>query len=105
MFKWGQFGGYSETGILRAISVTAEATNFMGIVGQHDQSMCTESLTLSHDKSTVVSYGQDQTLRFWNIEFLENMFVPVLSSKKRRNRNLQSSRQQDPRQFYNDLRT
>jgi len=85
--------------------VTAEATNFLGIIGQHDESLVAESLTLSHDKSNIISYGQDQTVRFWNVEFLENMFVPVFSSKKRLNRNLQSSRYQDARQFYNDIRT
>jgi len=130
MFKWGEFGAYSdkftghpdgitcmqkvsetimvtgsETGIIRALTVTADATNFLGIIGQHDESLVAESLTLSCDKSTVISYGQDQAVRFWNIEFLENMYVPVFSSKKRLNRNLQSSRYQDARQFYNDIRT
>ena len=87
----------------RAITVFPD--NFLGVIGQHESELVVESLSLSADTNHVVSYGGDQTIRFWNIGFLDHMRMPDHSTRKRLNRNLPSSRYQDPRHFYNDLRT
>jgi len=75
----------------------------LGIIGQHDMQLSVDSMCLSHDETHLISYGGDQTVRFWNIEFLERLQVRDESGAMMNRRHLQSSRFLCKRRFYYNL--
>ena len=77
----------------------------LGVVGQHDKNTGVEALAVSHDGQMCASAGTDQTVRFWNIEYLEHVRVNVKekADPKAMEKNLPSSRIQDPRAFFAGL--
>jgi WD40 repeat protein len=54
----------------------------LGIVGQHTSSI--ESLDVSSDGELLASCGFDQTIKFWNINYLDGLVVSEREKKDKK---------------------
>ena len=88
MFKWGEFGDTSDVfdghpnsvdtllkidentlitgssdGLIRVINITPH--RLVGILGEHDEDMPIERMSLSYDNNWIASCSHDETVRFW----------------------------------------
>ncbi|XP_069687073.1 WD repeat-containing protein 55 homolog isoform X2 [Periplaneta americana] len=126
LFNWGEFGYHSDAfpgpklaincllPVTENIAVCAgedgalRATHFfphrhLGVVGQHQFSV--ESLDISGSGELIASCSHDQTIKFWNIKYFEDIQVDgkKKAKKKEVNHNLPSSKCSNASDFFSEL--
>ncbi|XP_015185850.1 PREDICTED: WD repeat-containing protein 55 homolog [Polistes dominula] len=128
VFNWGEFGLHSdefpsltkkalncmipiteniaitggEDGMLRATSLFPH--QHLGVVGQHNFPI--EALDVNKDGTLIASSSHDNTIKFWNVEYLESLSIyeGIKGDKlKRIKHNLPSSKVDNASDFFADL--
>ncbi|XP_066999095.1 WD repeat-containing protein 55 homolog isoform X2 [Anabrus simplex] len=127
LFNWGEFGYHSdefpgpkqainmlipitenivitgcEDGLIRATHLFPH--RHLGIVGQHQFSI--ESMDISNDGYLISSFSHDNTIKFWNIKYFEDVEVNEKEKSKKRkdmSHNLPSSKYKNPSDFFSGL--
>ncbi|KAF4529860.1 hypothetical protein B566_EDAN017681 [Ephemera danica] len=127
VFNWGQFGYHSdefpgpkvgincmlpltenivvtgsEDGVIRATHLFPH--RHIGIVGQH--SFPVEQMDMSYDGELLASCSHDNTIKFWNIKYMEELHVSdrdKADNKKTLNHNLPSSKASNTADFFADM--
>ena len=71
---------------------------FLGVLGRHGD-LAVENLSLSRDKNLLASCSHDQTIKFWNLDLLDDIEVKQEKAKvSQRNQPLNPDNQ-----FFDDL--
>ncbi|CAG2248453.1 WD repeat-containing protein 55,WD repeat-containing protein 55 homolog [Mytilus edulis] len=77
-----------DDGNIRAINILPN--RIIGVVGDHEK-FPVENISLSHDKKLLASCSHDQTIKFWNIDDLDEQRVSDKKKKKSNKSKLLSS--------------
>lgn len=92
-----------EDGILRATHLFPH--RHLGIVGQHDLSA--ECLDICNDGTMIASTSHNNDIKFWNIQYFEDLSIASKSNKHIKKRdlknNLPSSKQRNVSDFFDGL--
>lgn len=126
MFNWGEFGLHTdeypgvkqsvscmvpitenivvfsgEDGVLRAMHLFPH--KHLGVVGQH--SMNVERIDISHDAKYIASFSHNSDIKFWNIEYFEDVEVQTKKQNKKKDmkNNLPSSKIGNASDFFSGM--
>jgi len=89
-----------DDGTLRAYNLNPNM--YLGNIGNHQ--LAVESIDVSAEGDLIASISHDETVRFWNISFLEDIDVTAAKRKKNDEKNLPSSTYENRSDFFSEMK-